>query len=160
MPLCSPPIHQIAQARLERYFGLKAKQALSLRCRSQTARHRINGPLGSKLWGQAISAHHHSERLCQLRDASFLATRNVEHFIADIRFRTQNVGARHVANVYEVHRLLAVAEYDRRLTSRQPLHPSNEHLGISAMDIHAFPIDVEIPECDVVEPIHIVECAE
>src|SRR5215471_11828726 len=102
MPLGSPPIHQLTQAHLKWYLSLESEQALSFLCRRQTTWYRIHGPLGRKLWNQPGPAHHHSERVCQLCKACLAATCDVEHFIADIRLSTQDIGARDITHVHEI----------------------------------------------------------
>src|SRR4051812_47919164 len=77
--------------------------------------------------------------------------------IADVRFSSENIGARDIPNMDEVHRLLAIAEDNRRLPGFQALHPPNQNLGVAPMDIHPISVDIEVSESDVIEPMRVIE---
>jgi hypothetical protein len=62
--------------------------------------------------------------------------------------------------MHEIHGLLAVAENNRRLPSRNSLHPADQDLGIASMQVHPFAVDVEIAKRHVVELVHVVEGAQ
>src|SRR5262245_36491213 len=146
MPLGTPPPHKIAQALIEWNTGLKAKQSLGFCRRRKAAGNGINRPLLRKLRIKPVPTHRSCKRLRQLQETSFGAARNVEYFIADIRLGAQNVGPRNITDVNEIHCLLTVSEDNWRLTSLQSFHPTDKHLGVSAMDVHAVPINIEISE--------------
>src|SRR3954447_20056445 len=77
--------------------------------------------------------------------------------IADIRFSSENIGARDIPNVNEVHCLLAITKDNRNLPRLKALHPPNQHFGVAPMDIHTISVDIEVSEGDVVEPVHVIE---
>ena len=60
----------------------------------------------------------------------------------------------------KIHRVGAIAEDNRRPPGGDGLHPSNEHFRVRAEDIHPRPVHVEIPQRDVLEPVHLVEAAK
>ncbi len=55
-------------------------------------------------------------------------------------------------DVDEVHRLRAVAEDQWRLAGFDALHPTHQHLGVDAVDVHARSVHVEVAQRHVVEP--------
>src|SRR5204863_5853629 len=95
-----------------------------------------------------------------LEQASFGTARDVEYFVADARFDAQNICASYIADVNEVHSLFTVPINDRPSPSFQTFHPANEHFRISAVNVHARTIGIEVSKGDIVEPIGFVECAQ
>ena len=100
------------------------------------------------------------QRRSELSKACFSAARHVEHVVAGVRFGSENIGPGNISDVDKIHRLLAVAENNRRLSRLQSFHPADQHFRVASMDIHSVAIDVEIPECDVIKPVHIIECTK
>ena len=47
-----------------------------------------------------------------------------------------------------------------RLSGSDALHPADQDLGISAKNIHARPVDIEVSQGDVIQPGHIVKAAQ
>ncbi len=72
----------------------------------------------------------------------------------------QNVCARDVFDIDEVHRLHAVAEDQRCFTGGNAFHPAYQHLGIDAIDVHSRAVNVEITQRDVRQSVHLVETAQ
>ena len=65
-----------------------------------------------------------------------------------------------ILDIDEVHCLRAVAEDQRRLARSNALHPANEHFGICAVDVHAWAVDIEVAQRNVVQAVHIVKTAQ
>ena len=57
----------------------------------------------------------------------------------------------------DVHRPGAVPKDCRARARRDLLHPSDEDFGVGAVRIHPRPVDIEVPQRDVIEPTHVVE---
>ena len=96
----------------------------------------------------------------QTEQARLVAAGDVVDALDDVALRGQDVGAGDVPGVDEVHRLLSVAEDQRRLPVGDALHPADEHLGVEAVDVHPRPVDVEVAQRHVVEPVHRPEAAQ
>ena len=76
------------------------------------------------------------------------------------RGRGQQVCPGNVDRIDEIHGLGAVAKDQRRLAIGNPLHPPDQYLRVEAVDVHAWPVDIERPKRDVVEAIHGPEAAQ
>ena len=118
------------QALLEADLGLEAEPlARGARCRPGgavtplTAR---SGPCST----DEVGAHDLQQRLGELEQARLGAAGDVEDLVGDVGLGGEDVGARDVVDVDEVHRLQAVAEDQRRLAGRDALHPADQHLGV------------------------------
>ena len=107
-----------------------------------------------------VGAHDAQQHLGELEQAGLRAAGDVEDRVGHVALGGEEVRARDVADVDEVHRLRAVAEDQRRLAGRDPLHPAHEDLGVEAVDVHARAVDVEVAQRDVVEPVHRVQAAQ
>ena len=66
----------------------------------------------------------------------------------------QDVGPCDVGCVDEVHGLLSIAENQRRNAIDDPLHPSDQYLGVKPVHIHPGPVNVEVPKGHVIQPGH------
>ena len=83
------------------------------------------------VFGLELAAHDAQQRGGQVVEAGFDAARDVEHFVGDVGFERQDVRARDVFDVDEVHRGLAIAEDQRRLSGRDAVHPADQHFGVA-----------------------------
>ena len=101
-----------------------------------------------------------AEQRAQVAQAGLDAGPAVEHLVADVRGHRLDVRLGHVLDVDEVHRLEPIPEDDRRLAAAQPLQPADHHLGVGAEDVHPRAVDVERPEHDVLEAVHLVVGAQ
>ena len=110
--------------------------------------------------GLSLRAHHAQQRGGEIVEAGLDAARDVEHVVADVGLQREDVGARHVLDVDEVHRGLAVAEDQRRLAGGDAIHPADQHFGVAAVDVHARAVHVEVAQRHVGQVVHVVERAQ
>ena len=117
-----------------------------LRGVGQPARHGIDAALRPVLGLQIRRPSPSSSAAASSRsDVSVpLATLNTSSL--DVGLQRQHVGPGDVVDVDEVHRLLAVAEDQRRLAGGDALHPADQHFGVLAVDVHARAVDVEVAQ--------------
>src|SRR4051794_11865380 len=95
------------------------------------------------------------QQLCELAQACFLATCDIEHFVCDVRLCREQVGARNIVHMYKIHGLGAIAEDDRRQSACDTLHPTDEDLGVGPVYVHSRTVDIEVPQCDVALAVHL-----
>ena len=60
--------------------------------------------------------------------------------VSDRRLGREDVGARHVLDVDEVHRLRAIAEDDGRAIGRDLLHPAYEDFRVGTVRVDPRPV--------------------
>ena len=154
-----PPFDQPAQALLERDLGSEAEVAPCRGCVGEAAHDAVDGAFGAVL-DRKVGVHHLQQRLGEVAQARLDLAGDVVDALGDIAAGGENVGARDVLGVDEVHRLAAVAEDQRRLAVGDALHPAHQHLGVQAVHVHARPVDVEVPQRHVVQAVHRVEAAQ
>jgi hypothetical protein len=121
--------------------------------------HLVHGALRPVLdW--EVRIRHAQQGLRQPDEAGLHPAGHVEDLVGRAGLGGKDVGAGDVADVDEVHRLRAVAEYEQRAALGDPLHPAHEHLGVDAVDVHPRAVDVEVAEGHVVEAVHRMEAAQ
>src|SRR5439155_9936058 len=150
---------QAAQSFIQVDLSLKANPLLCVFRLRETAWDSIDFA-GRAVFRFQISAHHTQQTDSEIVEAGFHTAGNIENFIRDARFCSKNIRARNILNVDEIHGLFTITQNERGLTSRNALHPANQNLGIRAIDVHARPVNVKVPESDVAETVHFVEAAE
>ena len=155
-----PPVDELGKPILKRNRGLEADGAAREAGVGKTARHRIDGALLAMDWIDVRPAHDMRQVAGDGEKRRLGAAADIERDVGGRRDRGQDVGARHVAHVQHVHRLLAVAENDGRLAGFETLHPAHQNLRVATVDVHARPVDVEVAQADVVGAVHVVEGAQ
>src|SRR5439155_12658954 len=83
--------------------------------------------------------------------------RHVADDVGGVTRRGEEIGAGDIIDEYEVHGMASIAIDERRLPAYDALHPSHEDLYMGASYVHAWTVDIEIAERDVVEAIFVVE---
>ena len=156
----TPPVHQIGEALLERDGRHEAEQSLAFACRRSRRGTGLTERSGANSGVRLRWPMTDSKASREFEQAGLGSAGDIEPTSVAGATAAEDIGARDVANMDEVHGLLAVAEDDRRHAGFKPLHPADQHLGVSAVDVHALAVDVEIAEGDVIEPVHVVVGAE
>src|SRR6185437_8930117 len=98
--------------------------------------------------------------MSQLDKARFGTAAYVKYLIGYRTDGGEEVGSGDVLGEDEIHGLRAIPEDERRFACRDPLHPSDQHLGVEPMDVHTRSIDVEVTEGHVIQPPHRVKAAQ
>ena len=159
-PARPPPGDELVDALLEVDFASKPSSSRRLRSSARRRGTGFTGALRAVLGTSSAGHMCSSERRARSSRRGLRPAADVETLSSLASIARQDVRARDVVDIDEVHGLQAVAEDDRRLAARDALHPADQHLGVAAVDVHARPVDVEVAQRDVVQPVHVVEGAQ
>jgi len=154
-----PPGNQLPEAFIQADLGFEAEHFAGLLRGGQPPWDGIHGALGLVVDGE-IAVHHLHDRLCEIVEAGLGSTTHVEDVAGYIGSGCEQVGAGDVFHMNPVHGLESVAKDHGRLAGRDTFHPADQYLRVDPMDVHAWAIDVEVAQGDIVEPVHVVKAAQ
>src|SRR5579875_915324 len=159
-PFGAPPAYKLLQPVPQAHVWPPANLRRRPGHICEPPRDRVHRPLGFVDDAHAIHTHHLHEQLGQTNKADLSAVGYVQGDVARSGAGGQDIGARDVVHMHHVQRLQPVAEYYRSQACVDPLHPTDQHLRITPVYIHARAVGVEISQTDVVEAVHVVEAPE
>ncbi len=136
---------------------LEADQGTGRARVGQPSWHRIDRSFRLMHGMQARLAHQLGQHDGKIAQAGFAAAADIERYVRGCRLGGQYVGPGDIAAVHHVHRLMPVAEDDRRLPRLDAFHPPYQHLGIAPVDIHSRTVHIEVAETDAIESVHLGE---
>src|SRR5574342_378127 len=141
------PAGQAGQPFLEPHLCLEPQQLPRTGGVGQAAPHLHRLPLRRQrdVLRLDLRAHGGEERIAQLAQRRLPLARDVEDLVGHRCLHGEDVGPGHVLHVDEVHRLIALPEDEGRLPLLDESVPADEDLGVLALGVHAWTVDVEVP---------------
>src|SRR5262249_46197102 len=85
----------------------------------------------------------------QLIDCRFDPASDVEKFISNIRFHTEEIGSSHISHVNKVVSLRTISKYDWRQLLLNSIEDLHDDADVGSVIIHAWAVNVHVAQSTV-----------